>query len=97
MKAPAFLEKRRDEEGISRFRGLVSTPPLLIPRLSLFLPLPRGLGQHVPKDISAQDNPCCAHTEGLSNCPKEKGQVRKCFPKGTVPDSTRGVSFKCRF
>ena len=97
VKASAFLEKRRDEEGISRFRGLVSTPPLLIPRLSLSLPLPRGWGQHAPKDISTQDNPCCGQTEGFSNSPKEKGQVRKCFPKRTVPDSTRGVSFKCRF
>ena len=97
MKAFAFLEKRRDEEGTSRYRGLVSTPPLLISHPSLFLPLPLGLGQHAPKDISAQDNPCCGQTEGFSNSPKEKGQVRKRFPKGTVPDSTWGVSFKCRF
>lgn len=82
MKASAFLEKRRDEEGTSRFRGLVSMPPLLIPHLSLFLPLPCGLGQHVPKDISAQDNPCCAHTEGLSNSPKEKGAGEETLPKG---------------
>ena len=97
VKASAFSEKRRDEEGTSRCRGLLSMPPLLIPHLSFFLPLPLELGQHVPKDITAQNNPYCGHTEGFKNSPKEKGQVRKCFPKGTVPDSTWGVSFKCRF
>lgn len=73
MKASAFLEKRRDEEGTSRYRDLLSMPPLLIPRLSFFLPLPLGLGQHMPKDITAQNNPYCGHTEGFKNSPKEKG------------------------
>lgn len=39
----------------------------------LFLPLPLGLGQHMPKDITAQNNPYCGHTEGFKNSPKEKG------------------------
>lgn len=82
MKASAFSEKRRDEEGTSRYRGLLSMPPLLIPHLSFFLPLPLELGQHVPKDITAQNNPYCGHTEGFKNSPQGEGAGEEMLPKG---------------